>query len=226
MPTCFFIGHTKGSASIFEERKLLQHIVSLGVGYRYGRSGLFKAAISDTDTLHRQISRTLSLQKYSDVGNIVREVKDRIRNEDNGYYWLDLHKGRILAGGQYPIEDIIIDFTLLGAEDRVLLRRRKGTYLHSTGFLITPNAVYFLGMNRACVPLKEFHMLSFITVDDGSKSGFVVDYDVTQNNKPVVLFPYEENLDIIQAQLNHDDRCWTAERESFIGNIGLYQGNI
>lgn len=217
--------YNRDSVSVSEERSLLQQIVSLGVGYPYGRSGLFKAAISDADTLHREISRTLSSQEYSNTGNIIREVKDRIRNEDNGYYWLDLYKGRILAGGQHPIEDIIIDFTLLGADDRVLLRRRKGTCLHGTEFLIAPDAVNFLWMHRVCVPLKEFHMLSFITVDD-SKSGLVVDYDATQNNRPLILFPYEENLDIIQAQLNHDDRCWTAERESFIGNIGLYRENI
>lgn len=68
-------------------------------------------------------------------------------------------------------------------------------------------------------------MLSFITVDD-SRSGLVVDYDATQHNKPLVLFPCEENIDIIQTQLDHDDRYWTAERESFIGSIGLYRENI
>ena len=203
----------------------MQQIVSFGVGYPYGRSGLSKAAISDTDTLHREISRILSSQKYSDAGNIICDAKDRIRNGDDGYYFFDLDKGRILAGGQHPIEDIIIDFTLPGADDRVLLRRRKGTCLHSIGFLIVPDAVNFLWMNRVCVPLKEFHMLSFITVDD-SRSGFVVDYDATQNNRPLVLFPCEENSDIIQSQLAHDDHCQTVEHESFIGGIGCYLKNI
>ena len=216
----------RDSVSALEERSLLQQIVSFGVGYPYGRSGLSKAAISDTDTLHREISRTLSSQKYSDAGNIICDAKDRIRNGDDGYYFFDLDKGRILAGGQHPIEDIIIDFTLPGADDRVLLRRRKGTCLHSIGFLIVPDAVNFLWMNRVCVPLKEFHLLSFITLDGDSKSGFVVDYDAAQNSRPLILFPCEENTDIIQSQLNHDDHCWTAERESFIGNIGLYRGNI
>lgn len=217
--------YNRDSVSVSEERSLLQQIVSLGVGYPYGRSGLSKAAISDTDTLHRQISRILSLQKYSDAGNIICDAKDRIRNRDDGYYFFDLDKGRILAGGQHPIEDIIIDFTLPGADDGVLLRRRKRTCLHNIGFLIAPDAVNFLWMNRVYVPLKEFHMLSFITVDD-SRSGLVVDYDATQHNKPLVLFPCEENIDIIQTQLDHDDRYWTAERESFIGSIGLYRENI
>ena len=213
------VNHTKGSASVFEERKLLQHIVSFGVGYPYGRSGLFKAAISDTDTLYREISRTLNSQEYSDVGDIIREVKDHIRNGDDGYYLLDLDNGRILGKGQHPVVDAIVDFTLLGADDRVLLRRRKGTCLHSTGFLIVPNAVYFLWSNSVFVPLKEFHMLSFISLDDDSKSGFVVDYDVTQNSRPLVLFPCEENSGVIQDQLDQDDHCWTAEHESFIRNI-------
>lgn len=215
----------RDSVSALEERSLLQQIVSFGVGYPYGRSGLSKAAISDTDTLHREISRILSSQKYSDAGNIICDAKDRIRNGDDGYYFFDLDKGRILAGGQHPIEDIIIDFTLPGADDRVLLRRKKGTCLHSIGFLIVPDAVNFLWMNRVCVPLKEFHMLSFITVDD-SRSGFVVDYDATQNNRPLVLFPCEENSDIIQSQLAHDDHCQTVEHESFIGGIGCYLKNI
>ena len=217
--------YNRDSVSVSEERSLLQQIVSLGVGYPYGRSGLSKAAISDTDTLHRQISRILSLQKYSDAGNIICDAKDRIRNRDDGYYFFDLDKGRILAGGQHPIEDIIIDFTLPGADDGVLLRRRKRACLHSIGFLIAPDAVNFLWMNRVCVPLKEFHMLSFITVDD-SRSGFVVDYDATQNNRPLVLFPCEENSDIIQSQLAHDDHCQTVEHESFIGGIGCYLKNI
>ena len=218
--------YNRDSVNISEERRLLQQIVSLGVGYPYGRQGVSKAAISDADTLYREISRTLNSQRNSDAESIIREAQDHIRNRDDGYYLLDLHKGRILAGGQHPIEDIIIDFTLPGADDRVLLRRRKGTCLHSIGFLIVPDAVNFLWMNRVCVPLKEFHLLSFITLDGDSKSGFVVDYDAAQNSRPLILFPCEENTDIIQSQLNHDDHCWTAERESFIGNIGLYRGNI
>ena len=215
----------RDSASVLEERKLLQQLVSLGVGYPYGKSWFSKAAITDTNTLQCQISRELYSRKYSDAGSIIREIKDRIRNGDDGYYFLDLDKGRILAKGQHPIEDMIVDFTISGADDRGLLRRRKGTCLHETRFLIVPDAVNFLWMSRVCVPLKEFHMLSFITVDD-SRSGLVVDYDATQHNKPLVLFPCEENIDIIQAQLDHDDRYWTAERESFIGNIGLYRENI
>lgn len=220
------VNYTGDSTSVLEERKLLQQLVSLGVGYPYGRSGISKAAIADTDTLHRQISRTLSLQKYSDVGSIIREVKDRIRNGDDGYYFLDLNKGHMLAKGQYLIEDMIVDFTISGADDRVLLRRRKGACLHNAGFLVAPNAIYFLWENRVCIPLNEFHMLSFISSDDTSKSGFVVDYDATQSNRPLVLFPCEENSDIIQSQLDHDDRCWTEEHESFIGNIGRYWENI
>ncbi len=213
---------TRDSASALEERKLLEQVASLGVGYPYGnRLGFSKAAISNADMLHRHVSRTLSSQKCSEAGSIIREAQDRIRNGNDGYYLLDLHKGRIFARGQHPIADIIIDFTLSGADDRVLLRRRKETRLHDTRFLVVPDEVYFLGMNMTCVSLKEFHALSFIRLDDDSKTGFVVDYDKAQNNRPLVLFPCEENSDIIQDQLDHDDRCWTAERESFIGNTGF-----
>ena len=217
------VNYTGDSTSVLEERKLLQQLVSLGVGYPYGRSGISKAAIADTDTLHRQISRT---QKYSDVGSIIREIKGRIRNGDDGYYFLDLDKGRILAKGQYLIEDMIVDFTISGADDRVLLRRRKGACLHNAGFLVVPNAVYFLWENSVYIPLDEFHMLSFTSSDDSPKSGFVVDYDAAQSNRPLVLFPCEENSDIIQSQLDHDDRCWTEEHESFTGNTSFYWKNI
>lgn len=196
------------------------------MGYPYGRQGFSRAAISDTDTLHRNVLRTLSSKKYSDVDSIIREAIDHIRNREDGYYLLDLHKGRILAKGQYLIEDMIVDFTISGADDRVLLRRRKGTCLHETRFLIVPDAVYFLWENRVCVLLNEFHMLSFISSDDTSKSGLVVDYDAAQNNRPLVLFPCEENSDIIQSQLDHDDRCWTEERDSSIGGAGFYWRNI
>ncbi len=217
---------TGNSTSVLEERKLLQQLVSLGVGYPYGKSWLSKAAITDTNTLQCQISRELCSRKYLDAGSIIREVKDHIRNGDDGYYFLDLDKGRILAKRQYLIEDTIVDFTISGADDRVLLRRRKGTCLHETRFLIVPDAVYFLWENRVCMPLNEFHMLSFISSEDTSKSGFVVDYDAAQNNRPLVLFPCEENSDIIQFQLDHDDRCWTEEHESFIGNTGFYWRNV
>ena len=220
------VSYTEDSASILEERKLLQQLVSLGVGYPYGKSWLSKAAITDTNTLQCQISKELRSQKYSDAGSIIREVKDRIRNGDDGYYFLDLDKGRILSKGQYLIEDMIVDFTISGADDRVLLRRRKGTCLHETRFLIVPDAVYFLWENRVCIPLNEFHMLSFISSEDTSKSGLVVDYDAAQNNRPLVLFPCEENSDIIQSQLDHDDRCWTEEHESLIGNTSFYWRNI
>ena len=216
----------RDSASVLEERKLLQQLVSLGVGYPYGKSWFSKAAITDTNTLQCQISRELYSRKYSDAGSIIREIKDRIRNGDDGYYFLDLDNGRILAKGQHPIEDMIVDFTISGADDRVLLRRRIGACLHNAGFLIVPDAVYFLWENRVCMPLNEFHMLSFISSEDTSKSGFVVDYDAVQNNRPLVLFPCEENSDIIQSQLDHDDRCWTEEHESLIGNTSFYWRNI
>lgn len=212
---------TKDSASALEERKLLQQMVSLGVGYPYGKSWFSKAAISDANILHRCISSMLSFQKYSDVGNITRKTENRILNGDDGCYLLDLHRGRILARGQHPIEDIIIDFTLLGTNDRILLRRRKGASLHDIGFLITPNTVCFLGMNRAYISISEFHMLSFISLDNNSRSGFVVDYDATQNDRPLVLFPYEENNDIIQSQLDQDDHCLAEEYKSLIGNAGF-----
>lgn len=220
------VSYTEDSASILEERKLLQQLVSLGVGYPYGKSWLSKAAITDTNTLQCQISKELRSQKYSDAGSIIREVKDRIRNGDDGYYFLDLDKGRILSKGQYLIEDMIVDFTISGADDRVLLRRRIGACLHNAGFLVAQNAIYFLWENRVCIPLNEFHMLSFISSEDTSKSGLVVDYDAAQNNRPLVLFPCEENSDIIQSQLDHDDRCWTEEHESFIGNTSFYWRNI
>jgi len=215
------------SVSVLEERKLLKHMVSLGVGYPYGnRLGFSKATISNADMLHRHISRTLSSQKCSDAGSIIRDAQEHIRSRDDGYYLLDFHKGCVLVNGQHPIEDIIIDLTFWNTDDRVLLRGRKGTRLHDTRFLVVPDAVYFLGMNGACVPLKEFHALSFIRSDDDSKTGFVVDYDVAQNNRPLVIFPCEENSDIIQGQLDHDDHYRAAECESFIGNIGSGWKNI
>lgn len=220
------VNYTGDSISVLEERKLLQQIVSLGVGYPYGRQGLSRAASTDTNTLQCQLSRELRSQKYSDAGSIIREVKGRIRNGDDGYYFLDLDKGRILAKRQYLIEDMIVDFTISGTDDRVLLRRRNRACLHNTGFLIVPDAVYFLWENRVCMPLNEFHMLSSISSEDTSKFGFVVDYDAVQNNRPLVLFPCEENSDIIQSQLDHDDRCWTEEHESFIGNTSFYWRNI
>lgn len=217
--------YNRDPVSVLEERKLLQQVVSLGVGYPYGRQGISRAAISDANTIYKHILRTPNSQKYSDTGSLIREAQGHIRNRDDGYYLLDLHKGRILAKEQYPIEDIIIDFTPSGTDDRILLRRRKETCLHSIGFLIAPDAVNFLWVNGVCVPLREFYMLSFITVDD-SRAGLVVYYDATQSNKPAVLFPCEENIDIIQAQLDHDDRYWTAEYELFNGGIGYYWKNV
>lgn len=214
------VNYTKDLASILEERKLLQQLVSLGVGYPYGRSWLSKSAIMDTKTLQYKIERELHSQKYSDVGSIIGDAKDRIQNGGDGYYFLDLDKGRILAGEQYPVEDIIIDFTLPGAEDRILLRRKKGTHLHVAEFLIAPNGVYFLWDNSVSIPLSEFHMLSFISIDNDSTSGLVVDYDSAQNNRPAVLFPFKENNDILQSQLEHDDHCRRKEFESLIRDIG------
>ena len=148
----------RDSASVLEERKLLQQLVSLGVGYPYGKSWFSKAAITDTNTLQCQISRELRSRRCSDAGSIIREVKDRIRNGYDGYYFLDLDKGRILAKEQHPIEDMIVDFTISGADDRGLLRRRKGTCLHETRFLIVPDAVNFLWMNR----VFAYHLTSSI----------------------------------------------------------------
>lgn len=213
------VNYTKDSASILEERELLQQLVSLGVGYPHGRPWFSKAAITDTNTLQCQTSRLIRSQKYLDAGSIIQEVKDHIRRGDDGYYMIDLHKGRILANGQHPIEDIIIDFTLSGTDDRILLRRRKGTCFHGTGFFIVPDAVYFLEINGVCIPVKEFHVLSFLRLNDTSKSGLVMDYNAAQNNRPLVLFPHRENNDIIQAQLNHDDHCLYEQFES------LFRGN-
>ena len=154
--------YTRDPADALEERELLQQVVSLGVGYPYGRPWFSKAAISNMSGLRGCIPRMRSPQSYSDVGSITQDVQNHIRNGDNGYYLLDLHKGCILANGLHPIEDIIIDFTLSGTDDCILLRRRKGTCLHDTGFLVAPDAVYFLGMDREYIPLSGFHMLSFI----------------------------------------------------------------
>jgi len=203
---------TIDSASVLQERELLEQVVSLGVGYPYGNKlGVSKAAITNADMLHWCISRTLSSQKHSDTDSMIQEAQNHIQNGDDGYYLLDLHKGRILAKGQYPIEDIIIDFTFWDTDDRILLRGRKGTCLHDTRFLVVPDKVFFLGMNRIFAPLKEFHMLSFICLDSYSKTGFVVDYDATQNIRPLVLFPCEENSGIIQDQFDYDDRCLDRE---------------
>ena len=184
--------YTGDPAGALEEEELLQQVVSLGVGYPYGRPWFSKAAISNMSELLGCIPRTLSLQKYSDVGGITQEAQNHIRNGDNGYYLLDLHKGRILARGQHPIADIIIDFTLQGTDDRVLLRKRKGTCFHDTGFLIAPDGVYFLGMNGEYISLSEFHMLSFIHLDDDSEAGFVVDYDACQRQPENVDFRRNE----------------------------------
>lgn len=220
------INYTRDLANTLEERKLLQQMVSLGVGYPYGRSWFSKAAIPNENILHRCILSMCSSQKYSDAGSITQEYQNHIRNGDNGYYLLDLQKGRILSRRQHSIEDILIDFIPRDTDDRVLLRRRKGTCFHNTGFLIEPNGVYFLWMDRTCILLKEFHMLSFVSLYGDSKSSLVVDYDATQSDRPLVLFPCEENNDIIQFQLDYDDRCLEAEYESFIRNIGYGRKNI
>lgn len=212
--------YTEDSVSVLEERELLQRLVSLGVGYPYGRSWLFKSAIMDTKMLQYKIERELHSHKYSDVGSIIWDAKDHIQNGDDGYYFLDLDKGCILAGGQYPIEDMIVDFTISGADDRVLLRRRKGAHLHFARFLIAPNGVYFLWDNSVSIPLSEFHMLSFISIDNDSTSGLMVDYDSAQSNRPSVFFPRKENNDILQSQLDYDDHCRRKEFESLIWDIG------
>lgn len=204
--------YSRNPASILEERKLLEQLVSFGVGYPHGnRLGFSEAAIWNTPTLYEQLARLLRPYKDLDATNVIQEAQNHVRHGDDGYYLLDLHKGQILAGGQYPIEDIMIDFTFWNTDERVLLRRRKDACLHDTRFLVVPDAVYFLGMNRTCVPLQEFHVLLFIHLDDDSKTGFVMDYDVSQGNRPLVIFPCEENSGIIQEQLNHDDHCWTEE---------------
>lgn len=62
-------------------------------------------------------------------------------------------------------------------------------------------------------------MLSFIRTDNGSRAGLVMDYDAAQNNRPVVLFPCEENYDIIESQLENEDRLWAEEYNLLFGDI-------
>ena len=208
--------YARDMANTLEEREILEQMVFLGVGYTQSRFWCSKAAISDMHTLRRYVSRVCSLQKHSDVGSITQEAQKHIRNGDNGYYLLDLHKGCILVRGQYPIEDIIMDLAVSknpDSFDHILIRWRKGNCFPDTRFFIAPNAVYFLWMDRT-YQLNEFHMLSFISLG-GVRSGFVVDYDARQNDQPLVLFPCKENEDIIQSQLDFDDHC---RYESFTGN--------
>lgn len=205
--------YTRDPASVLEERELLQQIVSLGVGYPQCKSWGSNAAISNMNTLHGYVSRLASLQRYFDTRSITQEEENRIRSGEYGYYLIDLYNGNILSKEKHSIEDIIIDFTLWDTNDHVQLRRRKGTRLNDIAFLISPNGVFFVGTNRAYIPLNEFHMISFIGSREDSRFGFVVDYDAAQNNRPLVLFPCEENNDIIQAQLDQDDRCLKKECE-------------
>ena len=216
---------TKDSTSILEERKLLQQITSLGVAYSRGRPWFSKAASSDAYMLYALISRAFGSQKYSDEDDIIQEIKGHKLSKEDGYYLLDLHNGRILGKGQYFIEDAIIDLTLLNTDNRVQLRRRKRTCIHNTSFLIAPNTVYFLWMDSVYNPFKEFHMLSFIRLEDDSRLGFVIDYDATQNNRPLILFPYEENNEIIQSQLDHDDQRSIEEYEELLRDIRSYEKN-
>lgn len=216
---------TKNSTSILEERELLQQITSLGVAYSRGRSWFSKAARTDAYMLYALISRAFYSQKYSDKDDIIQEIKGHVRSKDDSYYLLDLHNGRILGKGQYFIEDAIIDLTLLNTDDRVQLRRRKGNCIHNTSFLIAPSTVYFLWKDSGYNLFKEFHMLSFIRLEDDSRLGLVIDYDATQNNRPLVLFPYEENNEIIQSQLDHDDHRWREECEELLRDIRSYEKN-
>ena len=66
-------------------------------------------------------------------------------------------------------------------------------------------------------------MLSFIRVENDSRLGFVIDYDAAQNNRPLVLFPYEENNEIIQSQLDHDDQRSIEEYEELLRDIRSYE---
>jgi len=210
---------TKDSRSVLEERQLLQQITALGVAYPYGRPWFSKAASSNAYMLYRLISRTYSFQKYSDDDDIIQKVKGHVLSKDDGYYLLDLHNGRIFGKGKYFIEDAIIDLTLLNTNDRVQLRRRKGNCIQNTRFLIAPDTVYFLWMDSVYNSFKEFHMLSFIRLEDDSRLGLVIDYDSTQSNRPLVLFPYEENNKIIQSQLDQDDRRLIEENVEFLNDI-------
>lgn len=215
--------YTKDSTSVLEERQLLQQITSLGVAYSHGRPWFSKAASSDAYVLYALISRSFDFRKYSDKDDIIQEVKGHVRSKDDGYYLLDLYNGRIHGKGQYFIEDTIIDLTLLNTNDRVQLRRRKGNCIHNTSFLIAPNTVYFSWMDSVYNPFKEFHMLSFIRSEDDSRLGLVIDYDATQNNRPLVLFPYEENNEIIQSQLDYDDHRLIEENMEFLSDIRSYE---
>ena len=210
---------TKDSTSILEEQKLLQQITSLGVAYSHDRPWFSKAAISDAYTLRALISNAFSSLKYSNKDDTIQKVKGHKLSKDDSYYLLDLHNGRILGKGQYFIEDAIIDLTLLNTDDRVQLRRRKWNCIHNTSFLIAPNTVYYLWEDSVYNLLKEFHMLSFVRLEDDSRLGFVIDYDATQNNRPLVLFPYEENNEIIQSQLDRDDHHWRKEHEELLRDI-------
>ena len=89
--------------------------------------------------------------------------------------------------------------------------------------MIAPNTVYFLWKDSVYNPFKEFHMLSFIRLKDDSRLGFVIDYDAAQNNRPLVLFPYEENNEIIQSQLDRDDHHWRKEHEELLRDIRSYE---
>lgn len=213
------ISYTEDPVNAFEERRLLRQIISTGVGYPFDRPYCSKAAIVNENWLHPHISRIVGSERYSDQDSKIREINEHIQRGDDGYYLLDLYKGRILAKKRLSIEDILIDFKMSESNNNVLLRRRKCDYLRGTAFLVATDAVYFLWMDKFYIPLGEFHMLSFIRTDDGSRAGLVMDYDAAQNNRPMVLFPCEENHDIIESQLENEDRLWAEEYNLLFGDI-------
>lgn len=213
------ISYAEDSVNAFEERKLVEQIISTGVGYPFDRPYSSKAAIVNENRLHIHISRIMGPERFSNRDSKIREINGHVQNEDDGYYLLDLYKGRILAKRRFSIEDILIDFRLFESNNNVLLRRRKCDSFRGAAFLAAPDAVYFRWMGKFYIPLGEFHMLSFVRTDDGSRAGLVMDYDAAQNNRPAVLFPCEENYDIIESQLEKEDRLWAEEYDSIAGDI-------
>ncbi len=209
------INYTADSVNAFEERRVLRQIISNGVGYRFQRPELCREVISDTNRFHIYIWRTVRSANRLDYGRVLPENKRHFQSRENGYCMIDLDNVRLLVKGrEFRIKNVIIGFTSYVTDENVLIGNRRWAYIPDTRFFVTPSTVYFLQVDQGYIPLSQFHMLSFISSDEGYESALVIDYDATQNSRPLVLLPCEENFDIIRSEIDCDDRAWGARLDA------------